>query len=336
MMAREKVLKVLLEISEQGGSGTRSELLERLLRHLIALADCDGAAVLIAQHRIGERTTFHREGPGPETHEVPRGVSELTRSLLRSGHPISLLDLERDPLVREDDRCPGVQAGPALFLPLRNQAHPFGTLAVYRERGRARFTSEEQQIVGLIAAWGALVLQNMRLAESLAKLAVTDDLTQVYNFRFLKTALRREIKRAGRFRQQLSLVMIDVDNLKSYNDRNGHMRGSLLLRELAGLFAKQLRSFDLVAKYGGDEFTLILPQTDPEGAAVVAERMRAAVSSHTFPLAAPGSITVSLGVATFPEDGTDPIGLIQAADRALYLAKRRGRNRVESVRELAA
>jgi diguanylate cyclase (GGDEF)-like protein len=176
----------------------------------------------------------------------------------------------------------------------------------------------------------------MRLAESVERLAVTDDLTQVYNYRFLKTALRREIKRAGRFGQQLSIVMIDVDNLKAYNDRNGHMRGSLLLREIAGIFAAQIRSWDLVAKYGGDEFTLILPQTGREGAFVAAERMRAAVEEHTFPLAAPGSITISLGVAVFPDEASDAMGLIRVSDLALYQAKRNGRNRVEAIEEKAA
>ena len=153
----------------------------------------------------------------------------------------------------------------------------------------------------------------------------------MFNFRYLKTALRRELRRAGRYQQELALVMIDVDNLKAYNDRNGHMRGSLLLRELAGLFAQQVRSFDIVAKYGGDEFSLILPQTDRAGGMVVAERMRAVVEAHAFPLAAPGQITVSSGVAMFPQDAEDPIRLIQASDRCLYLAKRNGRNRVETI-----
>jgi len=180
----------------------------------------------------------------------------------------------------------------------------------------------------MLAAWTALALENLKLAERVEKLAITDDLTQVYNYRFLKTALRREIRRASRFSQDLSLVMLDVDNLKAYNDRHGHLRGSFLLKRMAQLLSQNLRSFDLIAKYGGDEFTLILPQTAREGALVVAERMRTAVESSEFPLAPRGAITISLGVSTYPHDATDGMGLIRVADQALYRAKQGGRNRV--------
>jgi diguanylate cyclase (GGDEF)-like protein len=290
----------------------------------------------VGRHRASERVTLASSGSEPARREPQRAATELTRLLMRTGHAVPIENLATDGLAVPEDGCPGVDAGPALFVPLRHNEHALGYLAVYRRRGQKRFTTEEMPLVSIVANWLSMSLQNRRLSESLKKLAVTDDLTQVYNFRFLKTALRREIKRAGRFHQQLSLVMIDVDNLKRYNDRNGHMRGSLLLRELAGLFSQNVRSFDLVAKYGGDEFTLILPQTDRNGALVVAERVRAVVADHTFPLTTQGSITVSIGIAMFPEDGTDPMSLIQAADRALYEAKRKGRNRIEVEQAKAA
>ena len=178
----------------------------------------------------------------------------------------------------------------------------------------------------LLGAWIGTAIENLRLAESLERLAVTDDLTQVYNYRFLKSALRREIRRAGRFGQELSLIMLDVDNLKTYNDRHGHLRGSYVLKRLARILAEHSRSFDLIAKYGGDEFTVILPQTEFTGARTVAERLRTAVEEHTFPLATQGQITVSIGIASFPGDGQTTSALIETADRALYLAKQRGRN----------
>ena len=336
MQAREIMIKSLLELADPLVAGSRSELLDRLLHAALLLGECDGASVLVAQHRVSERTTLARGQAVPEKLEGSRTATELTRMLLRSGHPMAIADFAEDPVASPEDGCPEVDAGPALFVPLRFHEHPLGYLSVYRGRGQNRFSTEEIRLVSVLASWASMTLQNHRLSESLKKLAVTDDLTQVYNFRFLKTALRREIKRAGRFNQRLSLVMIDVDNLKKYNDCHGHMRGSLLLRELAGLFTQNVRSFDLVAKYGGDEFTLILPQTDREGAVAVSERVRSVVAGHTFPLTTLGSITVSIGVAVFPEDAGDPMNLIQAADRALYASKRAGRNRVETFPAKAA
>lgn len=334
MQARDVMIRSLIELTDPSLAGS-GELMARVLGVALQLCECDGAAASVVQQRSIDRVTLAAGGE-PERREGARGASDLARMVLRTGHSAVIEDLARDPLAGPDDGCPGVEAGPALLVPLRHHEHSFGHLAVYRARGGRRFTAEETRLLTVVASWTSLVLQNRRLSESLKKLAVTDDLTQVYNFRFLKTALRREIKRAGRFQQQLALVMIDVDNLKKYNDRNGHMRGSLLLRELAGLFAQNVRSFDLVAKYGGDEFTLILPQTHREGAVVVAERVRAVVAAHAFPLAERGSITVSIGVATYPDDAGDPMSLIQAADRALYEAKRQGRNRVEALAARAA
>lgn len=333
MLRHERILDSLLELTSGPPPRSRPELVQRALETARLVVQADGAALVALHQGHFERCTLSAEKA--EAAESPRRGTDFTRLLLKVSRPLLVPDLGADPRVDGGDGCPGIEAGPALFVPMRRREHAPGYLAVYRRGGAVRFTAADTRQLTLLGAWTALALENLRLAESLEKLAITDDLTQIYNYRFLKTALRREMKRAARFGQELSLVMLDVDNLKSYNDRNGHLRGSYLLREMAALLARQVRSFDLIAKYGGDEFTLILPQTGLEGALTVAERMRHAVAEHAFPLEAAGGITISLGVAAFPADAEDGHTLIRAADRALYMAKRQGRNRILTFGDVA-
>lgn len=328
MLSRERIIETLLELTDRTSARSRRDLLEKVLRNALALAECDGVTIVATHNRLAERFVLRRALAQPEVQPFEANASELMRLLQRIDRPLASPDLSSDPRSAGVAWCPGVDHGPALFVPIRLREGP-AWLGLFRRRGQPPFGVDDTALITLLAAWTTTALENVRLSESLERLAVTDDLTQVYNYRFLKSALRREIKRAGRFAQKLSIVMLDVDNLKTYNDKHGHLRGSHLLREMAGMLAAQVRSFDLVAKYGGDEFTAILPQTDREGAKVVAERMRIAVEKHAFPLVAPGAITVSLGIGVFPTDADDVASLIQAADRALYVAKRTGRNRVE-------
>jgi diguanylate cyclase (GGDEF)-like protein len=335
MLSRERVLDALLELTGGPVLGTRSELLRQVIQAALPLVQAEGATLMALHQGRFERLAATADRHDPDPIPASRHDRELTRLLLHVSRPLRVADLTLDPRLEAEDGCPGVDAGPALFVPMRRREHAPGYLAAFRRRGAVPFTSAEARQLVLLAAWAAMALENLRLAGRVEKLAVTDDLTQVYNYRFLKTALKRELKRAARFGQELALIMLDVDNLKSYNDRNGHLRGSELLREMAALLVRQVRSFDLIAKYGGDEFTLILPQTGIEGALTVAERMRRAVAEHAFPLEEAGGITISLGVATYPRDAEEGLTLIRAADEALYLAKQRGRNLALTYRDVA-
>jgi diguanylate cyclase (GGDEF)-like protein len=181
----------------------------------------------------------------------------------------------------------------------------------------------------------ARLRQNMEELEqanrNLEQLANHDGLTGLLNNRCFREALDLEISRSQRYRHSFSLVFMDLDHFKRYNDTHGHLAGDQLLKELAELLRVNSRSVTVLARYGGEEFVALAPETPKKGALIYAERLRSKVAAHPFegresqPL---GSVTISAGVATFPEDATDSAALIECADRALYEAKESGRNRV--------
>jgi diguanylate cyclase (GGDEF)-like protein len=208
-----------------------------------------------------------------------------------------------------------------------------------------RLTHENQQLIASLSAKNQALLEMNReleakihertheLAEAnarLAQLAVTDGLTGLYNHRHFHERLTLEVERSQRSGLPLSLLMLDVDHFKQFNDTFGHPAGDEVLRQLARVLTDTRRANDVVARYGGEEFAVILVDTAKFTAAKVAERVRERIAAHDFSDAAQkaGKISVSLGVATFAEDGTDAEALVRSADTALYAAKRAGRNRV--------
>lgn len=174
------------------------------------------------------------------------------------------------------------------------------------------------------------LLRRKQLMDTLVNQASRDPLTGLYNRRQLALDLQRELSRAKRYSTPLALIMADVDFFKNYNDTNGHLAGDEILRQLAGLFVSNTRDMDTVYRYGGEEFIILLPQTDLAGAVAVAEKLRQKVEKHSFPHGEKqpgGRLTISLGVAVYPDHAKDAQGLILGADRAMYRAKKEGRNR---------
>jgi len=226
-------------------------------------------------------------------------------------------------------------------------------LAVENLLRQYRLINENQHLVASLSAKNQALLEMNReleakihertheLAEAnarLAQLAVTDGLTGLYNHRHFHERLTLEVERSQRSGLPLSLLMLDVDHFKQFNDTFGHPSGDEVLRQLARVLGDTRRANDVVARYGGEEFAVILVDTPKFTAAKVAERVRERIYDNDFSEAAPraGRLSVSIGVATFPDDGADVEALVRSADTALYAAKRAGRNRVVLATETLA
>ena len=169
----------------------------------------------------------------------------------------------------------------------------------------------------------------MDLYEKTLLSAVTDGLTGLYNHRYFQDRFEEEVERAQRYQHPLSLMMLDLDDFKRYNDTNGHIAGDLLLVELSKVLKKAVRKVDTVARYGGEEFAIILPSTKKKGALIIAGRICQKISDYRFPNQAvmpQGRITASIGVASLGDDSDNHNGLLDNADKALYRAKANGKN----------
>jgi len=168
-----------------------------------------------------------------------------------------------------------------------------------------------------------------KLNEVLKEQATRDGLTGLYNHRFFQEALAREIFRSTRYGHPFSLIFLDVDSFKRYNDTHGHQRGDAVLRDIGQILAQRVRKSDIVARYGGEEFVVLLPEIHRDGAMKIAEALRETIADYPFPgreTQPLGRITASFGVSGYPEDGEDSSSLLQRADGALYQGKKAGRN----------
>ena len=173
----------------------------------------------------------------------------------------------------------------------------------------------------------ATAIQNAHYVDRVKQLAYLDGLTGIFNRRFFELRIMEEIERARRYGTGMAVIMADIDEFKRLNDEFGHVLGDEVLRQVSSVFHQQLRKVDVVCRYGGEEFGILLTQVNPEQAMAVAEKLRKMVEGWQFP-GVPRTVTISAGTATFPQHGTTRDGLVRAADRALYAAKQAGRNRV--------
>lgn len=229
----------------------------------------------------------------------------------------------------------GAGASEHLCVPLMAQGEMLGVLSLLGEDANATATRSIAETAG---EQMSLALANLKLQDILRTQSLRDPLTGLFNRRYLEASFERELLRAQRRHLPLSVLMLDLDHFKRFNDGHGHEAGDALLAQFGDLLARSVRQEDIVCRYGGEEFTVLLQESDAASARARAEAIRAAVRGLVVPHRSQtlGGITVSIGVATFPQDGATMEELLRSADGALYVAKRAGRDRVESARRHAA
>ncbi|HWP34670.1 MAG TPA: diguanylate cyclase [Thermodesulfobacteriota bacterium] len=224
----------------------------------------------------------------------------------------------------------------AVLVPVRGQHFAPGVVVVFSGAGRHGYDRDDLQHAAFIAEQAAIALDNAAKYLDARQLAYIDELTKLYNVRYLDVVLDRELRRADRYKTTVSLLFLDLDLFKAVNDVHGHLVGSRVLVEVAQVLRRCVREIDPIIRYGGDEYTIVLADTDRRGAFVVAERIRKGIEEHTF-LTAEGlavRLTACIGVACYPEDAKTKQQLLDMADKAMYRAKASERNRVYCASEL--
>ncbi len=307
------------------------ELCRSLLLHLLGFLRADRAAVLLPEER-GDLHFRRRFGRGIDETTL-NGLEIDSRAPEFQGATSVGGPLHFEGRNRFESHL--MAAGFALLTPLSHSGALEGLLLLGPKISGSAYTEWELQLLSLLANMASVAVANARLYRELEESAITDALTGLFNRGHFDRRLTQEVALARRLGIPLSLVLVDIDHFKSYNDAYGHPAGDALLRRVAEVMKGTSRETDIWARYGGEEFAAILPGVDKSGSRAFAERVRLAVRSLGIVGPDRRKVTVSLGAATFPEDATLVTELIVRADRALYAAKHAGRNRVVLYSEIA-
>lgn len=329
-------LTSLIEIGTAlAGSLAVHDVLEAILKQAERLIGPTAWALLLVDEPSGELVLEvasaslgeHRKGVRLEQGEGIGGWVAL------HGRPLLLPDVQKDgrfaahvalhmPFAARSIAC----------VPLMIKERIIGVVELINSYDEPPFTAADVTTISALADFAAIALENARNYDRINELVITDDLTGLYNSRYFEQLLDTEIERASRYGTCLSLVFLDLDHLKSVNDAHGHLVGSRMLSEFGRLIGDNIRSSDMAARFGGDEYAVVLPQTSREQAVAMAAKLLDLMLSAGFCAddGQPIRLTASFGVASFPQDAQTRVELIRAADMAMYDAKRAGRGVIRS------
>jgi len=225
------------------------------------------------------------------------------------------------------DKASHFETQSIVCVPMMYQERLLGVIELVSTHGTRTFSEEDLAVLAPFADFAAIAIENARNFQRVEELTLVDEWTSLFNARFLRQRLNEELDRARRYHHPLSLIFFDLDHFKTINDSFGHATGSRVLRQVGELIWRSIRTSDRPARYGGDEFVILLPETDKQGAITIAAQIRKSVAEKPL-LEGIAPITATFGVATFPDDASDGAALLEASDRSMYLGKARGRDQI--------
>ncbi|MFC1500409.1 GGDEF domain-containing protein [Candidatus Zixiibacteriota bacterium] len=325
-MTNEQVARLRTLLQDLEAVETVDGVFQRLVDGAAELLSAEKVSV-VARTETGLLQVRALHWPSVESTEGIAG------QVLATGDPILVTDISQDPRLLSF-RTARYSSSSFMSVPVVSAGAPVAVLNVTDSCSRAPFTQADLELAGLAAQLAGMSLERHRFLASIDQLqkeSVTDALTGLGNRRHFEQRMVSEIGRARRFSQPMSLIMLDIDDFKIYNDTFGHPAGDDALKALSSAMLVNVRSIDDVIRYGGEEFAVILPQTPIDLATVVAERIREAASRIDLEMihgSDRGHFSVSIGVAAYPRDSRDEEELLNHADIALYMAKTDGKNRV--------
>lgn len=253
------------------------------------------------------------------------------------GEPLLISDAYSDPRFNANaDSKTQFKTQSIICVPLKSKGKIMGVIELINQLEGRSFQLEDLTLLKTLADYAAIAIENAQYFQKVQELTITDDMTSLYNSRHMQHQLDLELQRSRRYHLNFSIVFFDLDHFKTVNDNYGHLVGSKVLRETADIVREVLRDVDVATRYGGDEFVLLLPETDREQALIVTHRLRDALTAHSFAADMEHDIklTASFGIATYPNDATTKVDILRMADNAMYHVKETGRNGVATADEL--